>query len=213
MWEKPTGKGQEAMIRYLRPPLQHQLVLGSRSPRRKHLLAEAGICPDCVFAADIDETPIKNEQPADYVRRMAREKAHAVAGQQIGQFILSADTAVVCGRRILPKAETKEEAKFCVELLSGAAIVYMAVSVCICQMVDVKQNCLSAVSVQTFSPSDKHAYLQSGNGRAKRGLCYSRPSRYVHPPDHRLLFQYCGAGYAQSCRSLLGAGFDYVQPE
>ena len=44
------------MTRYMRPPPKYQLILASQSPRRKHLLAEAGISADHVIAADIDET-------------------------------------------------------------------------------------------------------------------------------------------------------------
>ena len=215
MWEKPTGKGQEAMIRYLRPPLQHRLVLGSRSPRRKHLLAEAGICPDCVFAADIDETPIKNEQPADYVRRMAQEKAHAVAGQQIGQFILSADTAVVCGRRILPKAETKEEAKFCVELLSGRSHrVYGGICLYLPDGEWRTKLSISRVKFKPLSLADKHAYLQSGEWHGKAGgyAIQGRAGLYVR----QITGSYSnivGLDMQKVAGLLLGAGFDYVQPE
>ena len=70
------------MTSYLQPPPKYQLILASQSPRRKNLLAEAGIFADHVIAADIDETPIKNERPADYVLRMAHQKADAVASQQ-----------------------------------------------------------------------------------------------------------------------------------
>ena len=62
------------MTCYLQPPPSNQLILASQSPRRKHLLAEAGIFADKIIAADIDETSLKNERPADYVLRMAREK-------------------------------------------------------------------------------------------------------------------------------------------
>ena len=107
------------MTSYMQPPPKYQFILASQSPRRKHLLADAGIFADHVIAADIDETPIKNERPADYVLRMAHQKADAVANRLGGQFVLSADTAVICGQRILPKAEKAEEARRCLQLLSG----------------------------------------------------------------------------------------------
>ena len=72
----------------------------SHSP--KNLLATAGIFADEIIAPDIDETSFKNERPAHYVLRMA-EKANTVASQQCGHFILSADTAVTCGRQILQR--------------------------------------------------------------------------------------------------------------
>ena len=93
------------------------LILGSSSPRRRELIARLGIEPAHVAAAEIDETPHKNEQPRPYAVRMAREKAHAVAGD--GAFVLAGDTVVALGRRILPKAEDEATARQCLELMSG----------------------------------------------------------------------------------------------
>ena len=55
-----------------------RLILGSASPRRRDLLAQIGVVPDEVRAAEIDETPAKDEPPHAYVDRMAREKAEAL---------------------------------------------------------------------------------------------------------------------------------------
>lgn len=93
------------------------LILGSSSPRRRELIARLGIEPAHVAAAEIDETPHKNEQPRPYAVRMAREKAHAIAGD--GAFVLAGDTVVALGRRILPKAEDEATARQCLELMSG----------------------------------------------------------------------------------------------
>jgi len=97
---------------------QPQLVLASASPRRLDLLAQIGIQPDLVSAADLDETPKKGELPASYARRLAIAKAEAVAATHYG-IILAGDTVVACGRRILPKAETTDTASSCLQLLSG----------------------------------------------------------------------------------------------
>ena len=95
------------------------LILASASPRRLELLARIGIVPDAVVPAEIDETPRRGELPARYAARMAAEKAAAVARK--GAIILAADTVVAAGRRILPKAETEEEARVALALLSGRA--------------------------------------------------------------------------------------------
>ena len=97
---------------------QPQLVRASGSPRRLDLLAQIGIRPDLVYAADVDETPKIGELPASYARRLAIAKAETVAAQQDG-VILAGDTVVACGRRILPKAETADTAQSCLCLLSG----------------------------------------------------------------------------------------------
>ena len=97
---------------------QPQLVLASASSRRLDLLAQIGVQPDIVFAANLDETPKKGELPASYARRLAIAKAEAVAATHDG-IILAGDTVVACGRRILPKAETADKALTCLQLLSG----------------------------------------------------------------------------------------------
>lgn len=99
-----------------------RLILASASPRRRDLLAQIGVTPALILHPDIDETPKKDELPATYAQRLASEKAaKAAQDTQVrdGDLILSADTVVAVGRRILPKTETEAEAKRCLELLSG----------------------------------------------------------------------------------------------
>lgn len=103
----------------------YRLILASASPRRLQLLQQIGIEPVALKPADLDETPLKNEQPRALARRLSEEKAAAI--HQIykddahlgGSFILAADTVVAVGRRSLPKTELAEEAIQCLTLLSG----------------------------------------------------------------------------------------------
>jgi septum formation protein len=94
-----------------------KLVLASASPRRLALLAQIGVKPDAVIAADIDETPLKGETPRLLALRLARAKAETV--QADDAVVLAADTVVAVGRRVLPKAETEQQARDCLDLLSG----------------------------------------------------------------------------------------------
>ena len=104
-----------------------KLVLASGSPRRLALLAQAGIEPDALLPADIDETPERGELPRRLALRLAREKLDAadarrrMLGEHEGAFLLAADTVVAVGRRILPKPDVSEEAAECLRLLSGRA--------------------------------------------------------------------------------------------
>jgi septum formation protein len=105
--------------------ISRKLVLASGSPRRIELLQQAGIEPDRVLPADIDETPQRGEHPRSLAKRLSKEKAEKAlmllkgeAGYQPG-FVLAADTVVAVGRRILPKAETTDDAIACLQLLSG----------------------------------------------------------------------------------------------
>ena len=97
------------------------LVLASESPRRMALLAQAGITPDAVLPAAIDESVRKGELPRAHAQRLAAEKARKVESEWNGKpaFILAADTVVAVGRRILPKAQDDEEVRACLSLLSG----------------------------------------------------------------------------------------------
>ena len=95
------------------------LILASASPRRLDLLRQVGLEPAEIDPADIDETPGPQEAPRAYALRMARAKLAVVAGRHPGAIVLAADSVVVCGRRILPKAETEQEARACLSLLSG----------------------------------------------------------------------------------------------
>ena len=96
-----------------------RLILASASPRRRDLLGQIGVVPDAVDPADIDETPLKHETPAAYAARVAADKGALVAARHPGALILSGDTVVAAGRRILPKTEGEEEARACLTLLSG----------------------------------------------------------------------------------------------
>ncbi len=97
------------------------LVLASESPRRLALLAQAGIRPDAVLPAAIDESVLKGELPRVHALRLAVEKARRVKSEWSGRpaFILAADTVVAVGRRILPKAQNDAEVRTCLKLLSG----------------------------------------------------------------------------------------------
>ena len=203
------------MTRYMRPPPKYQLILASQSPRRKHLLAEAGITADHVIAADIDETVKKNERAADYVLRMAQQKADAVASRLGGQFVLSADTAVTCGQRILPKAETAEEARRCIQLLSGRSHrVYGGICLFLPDGGWRIKLSVSRVKFRPLSPADMHAYLQSGEWQGKAGgyAIQGRAGLYIR----KITGSYSnivGLDIHKVAGLLLGVGFDYVQPE
>ncbi len=95
------------------------LILASASPRRQQLLARIGITADAIVPADIDETPLKAELPRVYAQRMAAEKAAVVAALHPDSAVLSGDTVVAVGRRILPKAESEADARHCLDLISG----------------------------------------------------------------------------------------------
>ena len=96
-------------------------VLASGSPQRIALLRQLGLEPKKIQSADIDETPYKYETPSAYVKRMAKEKALAVAKLNVGDVVLGGDTIVVVGRQIIQKANNADEQTKVMRLLSGRA--------------------------------------------------------------------------------------------
>ena len=170
--ENVVPPATENPIRDSRP----KLVLASGSPRRLALLQQAGIEPDALLPADVDETPLRSESPREVVKRLARTKAEVARKTARNQddlrdaFILAADTVVTVGRRILPKAEVVDEAAACLRLLSGRMHrVYTAV--CVVS----PKNHLRERLVETrlrfkrLSRNEFESYLASGEWRRKAG--------------------------------------------
>ena len=100
---------------------EKNFILASASPQRKALLAQIHLNPRLIVPADIDESEKKGEKPLAYVKRMAREKALAVAALHPQQIVLGADTVVVVGAKIIHKARNDEEQRRVMQLLSGKA--------------------------------------------------------------------------------------------
>ncbi|MCU1324537.1 MAG: maf protein [Acidobacteriaceae bacterium] len=104
------------------------LILASSSPRRRELLTQAGL-EFVVEAADVDETPQKGESPAQYVQRLAVEKAQAIWDRHKAAddsenpndpiTVIGADTTVVLDGEMLGKPVDQADARRMLELLSG----------------------------------------------------------------------------------------------
>ena len=150
------------------PGRQPRFILASASPRRIELLARIGITPDEILPAEIDETPLKAERPADYARRIAADKAKAISVP--GALILAADTVVAAGRRILPKAETEAEARSALELLSGRRHnVLSAITLIDAKGVARHRLSTSIVAFKRLSEEEIQAYLDSREWEGKAG--------------------------------------------
>ena len=93
------------------------LVLASASPRRAENLRAVG-WPFETQAAGVDETRLGGETPEEFVRRLAREKAEAVARTRLFGLVLGADTTVVVDGEILEKPRDAEDARRMLRLLS-----------------------------------------------------------------------------------------------
>jgi septum formation protein len=145
-----------------------RLVLASASPRRLALLAQIGITPDAVVATDIDETPLKGETPRLHALRLAHAKAEAVEAD--GAVVLAADTVVAVGRRILPKAETEQQARDCLALLSGRTHrVYTGVALKSGDSTIRARLVETRVTFKQLTKSEIDSYIASGEWQGKAG--------------------------------------------
>ena len=156
--------------------LLQKLVLASASLRRIELLQQAGIEPDRLFPADVDETPLRAEHPRSLAKRLSRAKAEkALAVLQTEPdyspaFTLAADTVVAVGRRILPKAEQADQASNCLQLLSGRSHrVYSGICL-ITPAGKVRQRLVETrVRFKRLSREELESYMASGEWRGKAG--------------------------------------------
>jgi len=142
------------------------LLLASASPRRHELLSLLGV-RFAVAPAHLDETPHPGEEPLDYVRRLAAEKAAAVgAGDDV---VLAADTTVVLDGAILGKPGSPEEAASMLRLLSGRShLVHTGVAV----RAGERAAWASATTTVTFvglTEGDIGWYVETGEPMDKAG--------------------------------------------
>lgn len=146
------------------------LVLASASPRRRQLLAEAGLEIVCV-PADIDEQALPAEPPWAHVERLAREKAEAVAGRFPQQVVLGADTIVYLDGEILGKPRDLDDARRMLAKLGGRTHqVYSGV--CLLRLEPRRREHWHAVTQVTFKPLDQEAvasYLRLAQPLDKAG--------------------------------------------
>ncbi|HFD88075.1 MAG TPA: septum formation inhibitor Maf [Gammaproteobacteria bacterium] len=145
-----------------------RIVLASRSPRRVELLRQIGIEPE-VMPADIDEAVLTGETASDYVLRLAREKAAAIAAICPEAIVLSADTAVVLGEQIFGKPESADHAAEMLQALSGETHqVLSAVAVC-CQGRCMSRVVDSRVTFRVLEAAEIDRYWATGEPEDKAG--------------------------------------------
>ncbi|MDJ0949319.1 MAG: Maf family nucleotide pyrophosphatase [Alphaproteobacteria bacterium] len=151
-------------------PESPTLVLASASPRRRELLAQAGLLADVMDPADIDEQPRPGETPAQQARRLAVEKAVRVADRHAGAYVLAADTVVACGRRVLPKTEDEAAVRRCLQMLSGRRHRVLGG---ICAIAPDGRRAVrvvaTTVAFKRLGSAETDAYIASGEWRGKAG--------------------------------------------
>lgn len=93
-------------------------TLASASPRRSHLLREAGYAFRVVPSQVEEPDPIHFDSPMEYACHTAWRKANDVASRESG-WVLAADTVVASGKHILGKPTDRDDAERILQMLQG----------------------------------------------------------------------------------------------
>lgn len=145
-----------------------RVILASRSPRRRELLALVGIDHE-VMPADINEDVRAGEQAVPYTERLAREKAAVIAAQHPGAYVIAADTTVVVDTDILGKPVDAADARAMVKRLSGRShVVCTGIAVAHGARIE---SAVEQVGVTFRSLTDEEiaAYVETGEPMDKAG--------------------------------------------
>ncbi len=144
------------------------LILASASPRRRELLAAAGIACE-VDPVDVDERRHAGEAPARYVERVARLKVEAGAARHPGRLVVAADTAVVLDDVVLGKPTDDDDAARMLRLLSGRPHQVLTGVALASGGETVTEVESTTVWIDSLSEDDIRWYVASGEPRDKAG--------------------------------------------
>jgi septum formation protein len=184
-----------------------KLILGSGSPRRQELLAQIGVEADDIRPPDINEDPRPDELPRPYCVRLAREKALAIPASD-DEIVLSADTTVALGRRILGKpADAAEAAQFLYALSGRRHRVVTAVAV---RRGDKlwERDVVTQVKMKSLSDVEVNAYLASEDWRGKAGgYAIQGPAGAFVPWISGSFSAVVGLPLAETANLLVAAGY------
>ena len=147
-----------------------KFILGSSSPRRLELLKQINFYPNEIFKPEINEDPQKKELPILYVKRMAKEKMDFVKNKFPNDLILTADTIVYVGRRIIDKTNEQSKAIKFLELLSGRRHrVSTAFNLFCKDKIDSLRVVTSVVKMKRLTDNEIKSYIDSNEWKGKAG--------------------------------------------
>lgn len=145
-----------------------RVILASSSPRRRELLTLIGIVHE-VRPADIDESVFADEAPAPHAERLARAKAHALAGEHPHAVVIAADTIVVVDGDILGKPrDVAHAAEMLLRLAGRAHTVYTAIAVARDQRTESAVEDVR-VTMRALGEDEVAAYIATGEPMDKAG--------------------------------------------
>lgn len=148
-----------------------RLILASSSPRRRDLLLKAGFDFE-TRPSRVEEIPREGETAEEFARRVARDKALAIAPLvEPGALVLGADTVVAINGAILGKPADRAEAEKMLRVLSGATHRVMT-AVCVVRAPETVESWTHEDTLVTFRELDAEeiaSYAASGEPFDKAG--------------------------------------------
>lgn len=160
------------------------LILASASPRRRQLFA-LGNWNFEVIISDVDETPLENEPPPDYVSRLAKAKALAIRSKVKKEaVIIGSDTTVADGQEILGKPSDEKDAERMLKQLRGKNHQVMT-GIAVYRVSDeklVSDVCITDVPMRNYSDAEIAAYIKTGDPMDKAGA-YAIQHTGFHPVE------------------------------
>jgi len=149
-----------------------KLILASRSPRRRELLAEAGYPFDVCVPSDAAEAgECSGESPVELVSRLAYQKAADVAGRFAAGLILGCDTVAECDGQVLGKPVDEDDARRMLQTLSGREHRVLS-GLCLWPLPNGRPSLRVAVTLlrmDVLAEPLLNAYLASGLWKGKAG--------------------------------------------
>jgi septum formation protein len=147
-----------------------KFILASASPRRRELLASIGLDFE-VLPSHVPEVHQEGEVPEEYVARLSRDKADALASQHRERWVIAADTTVLLGDQLLEKPEDRADAARMLATIAGRThVVYTGVT-----LQNLERNWCdtrvaeSEVRMLPLSPEEIEWYVATGEPLDKAG--------------------------------------------
>lgn len=149
-----------------------ELILASRSPRRRELLAEAGYRFRVVAPSEsAEDGKGPDESPVDYVTRLARQKAQDVVNRADSGIVLAADTIAECQGKVLGKPRDRQHARQMLMLLRGTTH-FVHTGVCLWRIGDAEPSVRvesTKLKMDEVNDAQLDEYLDFGGWEGKAG--------------------------------------------
>jgi len=147
-----------------------ELILASKSPRRRYLLQQAGL-KFSVIPSDFDESTVKPSTPQSYVRRLAEAKAMDISHKHPDSWIIGADTIVFLDNTILGKPASRTEARTMLQSLSAKTHQVLTGYCICCNSLDrfFSETVTTDVCFKTLAQREIDWYINSGEPFDKAG--------------------------------------------